>query len=330
MPMPTRTPATPVAPPPAHLAALRFDVIHGLSGRPKTLPSKWLYDAAGSELFEQITRLPEYYPTRTERALLSKAGPALASVTGARSLIELGSGSADKAKLLLTALATTVTTYVPVDVSASALEHATATLASVCPQVEITPQLADFAAPLDVEVAGPRLIAFLGGTFGNLLPDERAAFLASLASRLEPGDFLLLGVDLVKDPAVIVRAYDDAAGVTAAFNRGILHRINRELAADFHVDAFAHVAVWDEANEWIEMRLRSLRAQTVTLAEPGLAIHFDAGEELRTEVSAKFRPEGLAREVEAAGMQLRALWTPSDHLFGLALISPVSPAPLRP
>ncbi|MET9914382.1 L-histidine N(alpha)-methyltransferase [Streptomyces sp. NPDC006476] len=328
--MPTRTPATAPLPPPAYLAALRFDVIHGLSGRPKTLPSKWLYDAAGSELFEQITRLPEYYPTRTERALLSKAAPALASVTGARTLIELGSGSADKATLLLAALAKTVTTYMPVDVSASALEHATATLAAAFPQVAIAPQLADFAAPLDVEVAGPRLIAFLGGTFGNLPPDERAAFLASLASRLLPGDFLLLGVDLVKDPAVIVRAYDDAAGVTAAFNHGILHRINRELAADFHVDDFAHVAVWDEANEWIEMRLRSLRAQTVTIAEPGLAIHFDAGEELRTEVSAKFRPEGLAREVEAAGMQLRALWTPSDHLFGLALISPASPAPSRP
>ncbi|MEU1273586.1 L-histidine N(alpha)-methyltransferase [Streptomyces sp. NPDC005799] len=330
MPMPTRIPAATPAPQPPYLAALRFDVIHGLSGRPKTLPSKWLYDTSGSKLFEQITRLPEYYPTRTERALLGKAGPALASVTGARSLIELGSGSADKASLLLTALAATVTTYVPVDVSASALEDATRSLTAAFPQVVIAPQLADFAAPLEVEVAGPRLVAFLGGTFGNLLPDERGRFLTSLASRLLPGDYLLLGVDLVKDPAVIVRAYDDAAGVTAAFNRGILHRINRELGGDFDADAFEHVAVWDEANEWIEMRLRSLRAQTVTLAEPGLAIHFDAGEDLRTEVSAKFRPETLAGEVEAAGMQLRALWTNPDHLFGLALISPDLPVPSRP
>ena len=317
MTAPTRTTA------PAHLAALRADAVQGLTATPKTLPPKWLYDEAGSKLFEQITRLPEYFQTRIERALLYKVGADIAAITGARSLVELGAGGSSKSRAILDALAATVTTYVPVDVSRSALEQAAPSLAAAYPGVSIRPQVADFTAPLNLEeVGGPRLTMFLGGTLGNLLPAERAEFFASFAAQLAPHDHLLLGVHLVTDPQVIRAAYDDAAGITARFNFGILRRLNRELGADFDVDAFEHIAHWDTANEAIEMRLRSRHMQTVTLRDPGLTIHFSAGEDLRTEVSAKFRPERLARELRAAGLELSEFWTDRDRLIGLALIAP--------
>ncbi|MFE5586671.1 L-histidine N(alpha)-methyltransferase [Kitasatospora sp. NPDC056531] len=305
--------------------ALRQDVQHGLTSEPKWLPPKWFYDARGSELFEEITRLPEYYPTRAERAILTARAGEIAAATGAHTLVELGSGSSEKTRLLLDALRTlgTLDTYVPVDVSESALTLAGAALAAEYPGLAVHGVLTDFTTRLGLPPDGsPRLVAFLGGTLGNLLPHERAAFLRRLRAALDPGDFLLLGTDLVKDPAVLVAAYDDGAGVTAEFNRNVLNVLNRELGADFDPDAFEHVARWDAEQEWIEMRLRSLRSQTVKIPALDLPVHFDRGEELRTEVSAKFRRERVAGELAAAGLRLSRWWTDPEGRFGLSLSTP--------
>ncbi|MFE0517227.1 L-histidine N(alpha)-methyltransferase, partial [Streptomyces sp. NPDC058964] len=235
-------------------AALRADVHDGLTARPKTLPPKWFYDARGSELFEKITELPEYYPTRAEREILAARAGEIAIAAGARTLVELGSGSSEKTRYLLDAL-TDLNTYVPVDVSESALTQAGQALVEARPGLSVHALIADFTARLKLpDTPGPRLVAFLGGTIGNLLPAERAEFLASVRGLLSPGDALLLGTDLVKDEDVLVRAYDDAAGVTAEFNKNVLAVVNRELGADFDPDAFDHVALWDAGNEWIEMR----------------------------------------------------------------------------
>ncbi|MCD0483826.1 L-histidine N(alpha)-methyltransferase [Streptacidiphilus sp. ASG 303] len=306
-------------------AALRHDVRTGLTADPKWLPPKWFYDARGSELFEQITRLPEYYPTRAERAILTARAAEAAAATRARTLVELGSGSSEKTRLLLDALRDlgTLESYVPVDVSESALREAGDALAAEYPGLAVHALVSDFTATLALPpTRGPRLVAFLGGTLGNLLPDERAAFLAALRRELEPGDSLLVGTDLVKDPAVLVAAYDDAAGVTAAFDRNVLHVVNRGLDADFDPDAFAHVAHWNAANEWIEMRLRSLREQTVKIRDLDLAVPFAEGEELRTEVSAKFRRRGITAELAAAGLELVHWWTDPEERFGLSLATP--------
>ncbi|MFI7402531.1 L-histidine N(alpha)-methyltransferase [Streptomyces sp. NPDC049541] len=300
-------------------AALRADVLHGLTGTPKTLPPKWFYDAHGSELFEQITELPEYYPTRAEREILIARSAEIAAATRARTLIELGSGSSEKTRYLLDALSE-LHTYVPVDVSESALTQAGQALVAERPGLQVHALIADFTASVTLpDTPGPRLIAFLGGTIGNLLPVERAAFLASVRSLLSPGDALLLGTDLVKDEQVLVRAYDDTAGVTAAFNKNVLAVVNRELGADFDPDAFDHVALWDSANDWIEMRLRSRAAQSVKIPALDLAVDFDAGEELRTEVSAKFRKEGVRSELSAAGLELAHWWTDAEGRFALSL-----------
>ncbi|MFF9803919.1 L-histidine N(alpha)-methyltransferase [Streptomyces coeruleorubidus] len=300
-------------------AALRADVHRGLTGRPKTLPPKWFYDAHGSDLFERITELPEYYPTRAEREILLARSGDIAAATRARTLVELGSGSSEKTRHLLDAL-TDLHTYVPVDVSESALTQAGQALAAERPGLGVHALIADFTAELTLpETPGPRLVAFLGGTIGNLLPAERAAFLASVRALLAPGDALLLGTDLVKDEEVLVRAYDDAAGVTAAFNKNVLTVIDRELGADFEPAAFDHVALWDAEHEWIEMRLRSRTAQTVKVPALGLAVDFAAGEELRTEVSAKFRREGVRAELLAAGLDLTHWWTDEAGRFALSL-----------
>ncbi|MEV7024424.1 L-histidine N(alpha)-methyltransferase [Kitasatospora sp. NPDC093558] len=306
--------------------ALRHDVQHGLTSEPKWLPPKWFYDAHGSDLFEEITRLPEYYPTRAERAILTARAGEIAAATKARTLVELGSGSSEKTRLLLDALSDlgTLRTYVPVDVSESALTSAGEALAADYPGLAVHGVLADFTARLGLPPDGaPRLVAFLGGTLGNLLPDERAGFLQGLRATLDQGDHLLLGTDLVKDPAVLVAAYDDAAGVTAEFNRNVLNVLNRELGADFDPDAFEHVALWDAEQEWIEMRLRSLRSQTVKIPALDLPVHFDRGEELRTEVSAKFRRERVAEELAAAGLRLTHWWTDEEGRFGLSLSAPM-------
>ncbi|MFF4037573.1 L-histidine N(alpha)-methyltransferase [Streptomyces sp. NPDC001816] len=300
-------------------AALRADVLAGLTVDPKTLPPKWFYDARGSELFEQITELPEYYPTRAEREILVARSGEIAAASGARTLVELGSGSSEKTRYLIDAL-TSLAAYVPVDVSESALTQAGQALIEERPGLDVHALIADFTAPLALpETPGPRLVAFLGGTIGNLLPAERAKFLASVHALLAPGDGLLLGTDLVKDEQVLVRAYDDAAGVTAAFNKNVMAVMNRELGADFDPDAFDHVALWDTEQEWIEMRLRSRTAQTVKVPALDLAVDFAAGEELRTEVSAKFRKEGVSAELDAAGLELTHWWTDTEGRFALSL-----------
>ncbi|MFI5674416.1 L-histidine N(alpha)-methyltransferase [Streptomyces cellulosae] len=300
-------------------AALRADVLRGLTRTPKTLPPKWFYDAHGSDLFEQITELPEYYPTRAEREILIARSGEIAAATGARTLVELGSGSSEKTRHLIEAL-TGLHTYVPVDVSDSALTQAGQALIAERPALEVHALIADFTARMTLpDTPGPRLVAFLGGTIGNLLPVERAAFLASVRALLSPGDALLLGTDLVKDEKVLVRAYDDAAGVTAAFNKNVLTVVNRELGADFDPGAFDHVALWDAENEWIEMRLRSRTEQSVKIPALDLAVDFAAGEELRTEVSAKFRREGVRAELSSAGLDLTHWWTDGEGRFALSL-----------
>jgi len=310
-----------------HLAQLRADALVGLSSDPKWLPPRWFYDARGSALFEQITRLPEYYPTRTERAILAGHSHQTARATGATTLVELGSGSSEKTRLLLDALTShgTLRAFVPLDVSEAALREAAAAISADYPRLAVRPLVRDFTRDLTpLPTDGVRLVVFLGGTIGNLVPAERARFLADLRACLEPGEWLLLGAGLVIDPDVLVPAYDDAAGVTAEFNRNILHVLNRELGADFDVEAFEHVAVWVAEQEWIEMRLRATRAMTVRLPAADLTVRFAAGEELRTEVSAKFRRAGLTRELASAGFAVRHWWTDPDQRFSLSLSQAVS------
>jgi L-histidine Nalpha-methyltransferase len=311
--------------------SLRADARAGLTATPKSLPPKWFYDANGSALFEKITELPEYYPTRAEREILGDTAGQIAAATRAGTLIELGSGSSEKTRLLIDALRDvgTLRSYVPVDVSEPALVAAADALLTDYPGLEIRAVVSDFdehlgLPPRDAS-GGPRLVAFLGSTIGNLLPGQRAAFLARLRASLADGDALLLGTDLVKDPAVLVAAYDDSAGVTAAFNKNVLSVLNTELGADFDLDAFDHVAVWNSDEEWIEMRLRSTADQTVHLpgiGPVGLTVEFAAGEEMRTEVSAKFRREGVAAELAAAGFELRHWGTDKQARFGLSLALP--------
>jgi L-histidine N-alpha-methyltransferase len=304
--------------------ALHHDVRVGLSADPKWLPPKWFYDARGSELFEQITMLPEYYPTRTERELLRRSAGEIAARSAVDTLVELGSGSSEKTRLLLDALTASgsLQRFVPLDVSESALRGAMAAVAREYPELAVHGVVGDFTQHLELLPAGAsgrRLVAFLGGTIGNLLPDERAGFFTALRAALNPGELLLLGVGLVTDPAVMVRAYDDAAGVTAEFNRNVLRVLNRELGTYFDVAAFDHVAVWDATHEWIEMRLRACRAMTVGVSAVGMTVHFAQGEEMRTEVSGKFRRDGLMVELDAAGFDLAHWWTDPDDRFALVL-----------
>jgi len=306
---------------------LRADVREGLTATPKTLPPKWFYDKRGSELFEDITRLDEYYPTRAEAAILRAHADEIAAASGARTLLELGAGSGEKTRRLLDALGAhgTLDRYVPVDVSGAFLVEAARAIADSYPAIDVHAVVADFGAHLDLlPSAGPRLIAFLGGTIGNLMPAERASFLADLRATMGPEDRLLLGTDLVKDPGRLVRAYDDASGVTAAFNRNVLRVINGELSADFDPDAFAHVARWDAEAEWIEMRLRSARDQRVHVGDLDLDVDFAAGEEVRTEISAKFRLETLPAELAASGLAVERHWTDPDGDFALSLSRPAA------
>ncbi|MFF0430939.1 L-histidine N(alpha)-methyltransferase [Streptomyces sp. NPDC004327] len=301
-------------------AALRADVLHGLTRTPKELPPKWFYDAHGSDLFEEITRLPEYYPTRAEREILIARSTEIAAATGARTLVELGSGSSEKTRHLIDALLPGLAAYVPVDVSESALKGAGAALLADLPNLAVHALVADFTHGLDLPATpGPRLVAFLGGTIGNLLPAERREFLRAVRGMLAPGDALLLGTDLVKDEATLVAAYDDAAGVTAAFNKNVLSVIDRELGADARPEDFDHVALWDREQEWIEMRLRARHALVVKIPELDLVVPFEAGEELRTEISAKFRQEGVRAELAEAGLTLSRWWTDEAGRFALSL-----------
>ncbi|MER3453201.1 MAG: L-histidine N(alpha)-methyltransferase [Acidimicrobiia bacterium] len=311
--------------PAALAAALREDAARGLSSVPKELSPKWFYDERGSALFEAITHLPEYYPTRRERGVLAARAAEVAHLSGADTLVELGSGASDKTLLLLDALrhAGTLRRVVLLDVSESPLRRSCETLAARYPGVHVHGVVGDFERHLDrLPGGGRRLIAFLGGTIGNLPPAPRARFLASVAAGMHPGDALLLGTDLVKDPARLTAAYDDAAGVTAAFNRNVLAVLNRELGADFVLSRFAHVAVWDPNAEWIEMRLRSLVDQVVTLPAIERRVHFAAGEEMRTEISAKFRRERVETELATAGLRVLRWWTDPAGDFAVSLSVP--------
>ena len=302
--------------------ALRDDVSHGLRQNPKSLPPKWFYDSVGSELFDRITRLPEYYPTRTEAQILRAEAPTIAAASAADTLVELGSGTSEKTRLLLNAMrdAGALSRFVPFDVDDGVLEAAGAALQREYPSLQIDAVCGDFEEDLaKVPVGGRRLFAFLGSTIGNLTPQPRARFLAALAETLQPGDSLLLGTDLVKDTERLVRAYDDSAGVTALFNRNVLAVVNRELAADFDVDSFEHVARWNAEQERIEMWLRAGPAQHVTIGAVDLVVDFAVGEEMLTEVSCKFRPDAVAAELERAGLRPTHWWTDPAGDFGLSL-----------
>lgn len=302
--------------------ALRDDVRTGLAQTPKTLPPKWFYDETGSALFTRITRLPEYYPTEAERAALRIAAAEIVELSGADTVMELGSGSSDKTRVLLDAFdaAGTLRRYVPLDVSGSALTAAAERLLERYPALRVDGVIGDFDRHLgELPVGGRRMLAFLGGTIGNYAPLARKQLLATISEALEPGESLLLGTDLVKDPARMVAAYDDAAGVTAAFNRNVLSVLNRELDATFALDDFDHVARWNADEEWIEMRLRSRRAHTVDVAGLGIEVAFADGEEMLTEISAKFRRERIVDELDAAGFDLLGWFPDPAGDFALSL-----------
>jgi L-histidine Nalpha-methyltransferase len=302
--------------------ALRRDVRDGLTDTPKSLPPKWFYDSVGSELFDQITRLPEYYPTRAEAQILRARAVEIATASGADTLVELGSGTSEKTRMLLDAMrdSGSLRRFIPFDVDAGVLNAAGSAIQREYPDVEIDAVCGDFEEHLGkIPRVGRRLVAFLGSTIGNLNAGPRADFLATLADTLQPGDSLLLGTDLVKDAGRLVRAYDDGAGVTAQFNRNVLAVVNRELDADFDLAAFEHVARWNADQERIEMWLRASSAQRVHIAALDLAVEFAAGEEMLTEVSCKFRPDGVVTELAAAGLRRTHWWTDPAGDFGLSL-----------
>jgi L-histidine Nalpha-methyltransferase len=302
--------------------ALRHDVLDGLRSSPKSLPPKWFYDSVGSDLFDQITRLPEYYPTRAEAEILHARSAEIASVTAADTLVELGSGTSEKTRTLLAALndGGALRRFVPFDVDASMLSAAGTAIQHEYPNIEIAAVCGDFEEHLsEIPDGGRRLFVFLGSTIGNLTDDPRAEFLAALAGVMRPGDSLLLGTDLVKDTDRLVRAYDDSAGVTAQFNRNVLAVINRELDADFDVDAYRHVARWNSEEERMEMYLRAEKTQRVCIAALDLTVELAAGEEILTEVSCKFRADAVAAELARAGLRRIRWWTDDAGDFGLSL-----------
>jgi L-histidine N-alpha-methyltransferase len=302
--------------------ALRRDVRDGLTQAPKSLPPKWFYDSVGSDLFDQITRLPEYYPTRAEAQILRARAAEIAAASGADTLVELGSGTSEKTRMLLDALRDrgSLRRFIPFDVDASVLSAAGSAIQHEYPGVEIDAVCGDFEEHLGkIPRVGRRLVAFLGSTIGNLTPGPRADFLSALSEMLQPGDCLLLGTDLVKDAGRLVRAYDDAAGVTAQFNRNVLAVVNRELGADFDLDAFEHVARWNDDEERIEMWLRASNAQRVQVTALDLTVDFTAGEEMLTEVSCKFRANSVEGELAEAGLRRTHWWTDPAGDFGLSL-----------
>jgi L-histidine N-alpha-methyltransferase len=309
-----------------HERSLADDVLDGLTRPFKELPPKHFYDSRGALLFDRICELPEYYPTRCERAILEADAQAIVATTGAVELVELGSGTATKTRVLLDAMAAagTLERYIPIDVTETMVRDCAESLVEEYPGLRVHGVIGDFERHLDEvpRADGPRLVAFLGGTIGNFTPGSRRRFLRQLRSLLEPADHLLLGTDLIKDPEVIEAAYDDSEGITAEFNRNVLRVINRELDADFQPDRFAHVAFFDPEHEWVEMRLRSREDQVANIAGVGLTVRFEAGEELRTEISAKFSRPGLERELSAAGLELRSWYTDPDDLFALSLSGP--------
>jgi L-histidine Nalpha-methyltransferase len=305
--------------------ALRRDARAGLTATPKAMPPVWFYDDRGCELYEAITRTPEYYPFRTERDVLRSDAGAIARAAGASVLVELGSGTSEKTRLLLDAMATApagLTGYIPFDVAEATLRSAAEAVAADF-GIGVHAVVGDFHEHIDDIPDTPRaarLVAFLGSTIGNLTIPQRARFLADVADLLGPDDRFLLATDLVKPVDRLIAAYDDAAGVTAAFNRNLLTMLNRELGANFEVELFAHRAVWDPENSWIEMRLLATAAMTVKLPEIDLVVDFAAGEQMRTEISTKFTPQGVAADLARAGLAVTDTWhdPAGDYLLTLA------------
>jgi len=304
---------------------MRSDAISGLQASAKSIPPVWFYDERGSQLFEQITTLPEYYPTRAERALLEAHAPAIAELSKADTLVELGAGSCEKTRVLLGALAQvgSLARYVPFDVSDEFLREAASTLSDEYEGLTVHLVIGDFSEHLTaIPTDGRRLVAFLGGTIGNFDPSRRSRFLFDLNCAMSSEDSFLLGTDLVKDRRRLVAAYDDTAGVTAQFNKNVLHVLNTQLGGDFDPDLFSHVAIWNEDEQWIEMRLRAKETSEVTLREAGISVHFDRGEDLLTEISAKFTPERLEEELRAAGFVVDGMWGADEGEFLLTLAHP--------
>ena len=314
-------------PPDHYQASLRADVADGLDAPPRTLSPKWFYDERGSELFEQITALPEYYLTRAEYEILNSHAAEIAEEVGARTLVELGSGSSRKTRLLLDALtgAGTLERYVPVDVSGSALIAAGEALCVEYPELRVAATLADLEDDLVLsgDDPAPRMLAFLGSTLGNFDPAQRRKLYAAFRRALRSDDSLLLGADLVKDTSVLLPAYNDDLGITAAFNKNVLAVLNRELDADFDIAEFDHSAVWNEEEERIEMYLRSRTPQSVKIRALDLVVDLAAEEEVRTELSCKFRRESLTAELKAGGFAVRRWWTDRADRFALLLAEPV-------
>ena len=303
-------------------AAMETDVRSGLTSTPKQLPPVYFYDDRGSRLFDDITRLPEYYPTRAERSILESHAKDMVETAGADVLVELGAGTCDKSRVLLDAMQACgrLGSYVPLDVSDSTLWEAATRSPRDYPGLSVRAVVGDFHHHMEqLGTDGRRLIAFLGGTIGNFFPAQRARFLAELVAVMAPGDRFLLGTDLVKDRGRLVAAYDDAAGVTAEFNRNVLHVLDRELGADFDPERFAHVARWNEEDHRIEMWLRSLDDCRVRVADLDLEVEFAAGEEMLTEISTKFSPDSLREELEAAGLLVEASWASAGDEFLVTL-----------
>jgi len=306
-------------------STLADDALDGLTRPAKEIPPKHFYDARGSELFDRITELPEYYPTRAERAIVEASADEIVAVTRAAELVELGAGTATKTRVLLDAMARagSLWRYVPFDVDGGMVRDTAGALAAEYDGLEVVGVTGDFEHDLDAipdpDPAHLRIVAFLGGTIGNFTPGSRRRFLRELAARLDDRSFLLLGTDLVKDPAVLEAAYNDSRGITADFNLNVLRVLNRELDADFDLDQFEHVAFYDEQREWIEMRLRARRPQSVRVEAIDLDLEFERGEELRTEISAKFTPERVRADLGAAGLELVRSLTDPEERFALSL-----------
>ena len=304
------------------LAGMADDVREALSSPFKELPPKYFYDERGSELFEEITKLPEYYPTRAERAILEERAEEIVAAAEAGILIELGSGAATKTRCLLNAMrdADLLDTYVPVDISEEITRKTADALIEEYPGLRVHGIICDYETHLErVPREEGALLAFLGGTIGNFRPAPRRTFLARIATLMYPGDRFLLGTDLVKDAATLEAAYDDSAGVTAEFNKNVLAVLNRELDANFDLDAFQHVAFWDPENEWVDIRLRSMDDQNVDVRGLDMRAHFARHEEMRTEISAKFTRERLEESYADAGLELLEWWTDPEGLYALSL-----------
>lgn len=301
------------------------DVVKGLTEIPKSIPVRYFYDDRGSELFEQICELPEYYLTRTETTILQKYKSAIALVTGRCELVELGSGSSTKTRILLDAYSQLgyPLRYLPIDVSAGILESSARQLLTDYPSLQVHALVSSYEMALKQLPAEKRecsrMICFLGSTLGNLTPQECDRFFSQVTDALHLGEYFLLGVDLQKSKQVLEAAYNDSQGVTAAFNLNMLHHLNRRFEGDFDTTQFEHSAFYDDAQHQIEMHLRSLRSQTVRLRALDLTIEFEAGETILTEISRKFDLDTIKQELQAQGLVTLQVWTDPQQWFGLML-----------